>query len=431
MKSACLFVLLVFTISAAASPPPEEFFADVRDYLPEPYVTDGSVDYREQIQKCLNENSSVYFPGSNDHRKPFVYGCTGTITVRPFTVIRFGPNAILKRMPHLKDWIILGRGARLIGAVIDGNKYAHWPLVKDRPIKPYVYSIGHCIEMRGQNVLEDCFIYNHPGIAFGAWNVNDNKLYRCRAENCGFIEALGERSWRGEYASADGFFFWRSHNNLVKDCEAIDCTRWGYVVESLCSDNTFVDCRGGNLHFSSLGFFDVESSGPGNSLMRCRSRTGSLTIQDYHQDAYFCSAGQIIAEHASYPRIIGCTTAGGCMRLCEIREGRVVMRGRASPMLAGNRVFMRGTGGGDQSLTVICPDGLGIATDNLLYGFREGARHSADISLEGVPVREGNLVGWGTWVDILDGFPKPNYLRAHMDFDFKKRYEQPGTEETK
>ena len=42
---------------------------DVRTYLPQGYAIDGSVDYREQIQKCFDENAYVYFPGSNDPAK--------------------------------------------------------------------------------------------------------------------------------------------------------------------------------------------------------------------------------------------------------------------------------------------------------------------------------------------------------------------------
>ena len=56
--------------------PRKGHFVDVRTYLPKGYVTDGSVDYREQIQKCFDENAYVYFPGSNDHKKPVNYGAT-------------------------------------------------------------------------------------------------------------------------------------------------------------------------------------------------------------------------------------------------------------------------------------------------------------------------------------------------------------------
>ena len=69
---------------------------DVRTYLPDGYATDGSVDRREQIQKCFDEYAYVYFPGSKNHQKPMVYGSTAGLKTRPFSVVRFGTNAILK-----------------------------------------------------------------------------------------------------------------------------------------------------------------------------------------------------------------------------------------------------------------------------------------------------------------------------------------------
>ena len=199
-------VLFSVILPAEGTKTSKRFFVDVRDYLPKGYVTDGSVDYREQIQKCLDENTCVYFPGSNDHKKPMVYGATAGLKTKPFSVIRFGPNAILKRLPSTDDLIRLRTGTRLIGAVIDGNKYSHWPMMKNRPIKPYSFVAGHAVVMEGRNVVEDCFVYNNAGIAFGAWGGGNNKLYRCRAENCGFLEAMGTNYWSGEYASGDGFY---------------------------------------------------------------------------------------------------------------------------------------------------------------------------------------------------------------------------------
>jgi hypothetical protein len=162
-------------------------YVDVRTYLQQGYVTDGSVDYRAQIQKCFDQNAYVYFPGSSDHAKPMVYGSTAGLKTRPFSVVRFGSNATLKRLPCFNDLLTLGLRAHLIGAVIDGNKVAHWPLLKDREIKPYAYVTGHGVALSGQNILEDCFVYDLAGIVFGAWNTHDNKIYRSRAENCGFL----------------------------------------------------------------------------------------------------------------------------------------------------------------------------------------------------------------------------------------------------
>jgi len=419
---------------ASASPPPEDFYAFVTDYLPEGYVTDGSVDYKQQIQKCLDENLSVFFPGSDDPDRPLVYGVTGetvgkVLRTRPHAHIRFGPNAVLKRLPSFGKLIHLAPGAQLTGAVIDGNKYAHWPLVKDREVKPYAFSIGHAVVLGGRNVLKDCFVYDNAGIAFGAWSTSDNKFYRCRVENCGFLEAIGMKDyWGAEVASGDGFYSDRGRFNLVKDSEAYDCSRWGYVVTAGARDSTIVDCRGGNLHFACYGFLDVEGAGPGNSLIRCRSPNSDIGIQGYFQDAVGCTAKRIYAEAASYPRMIGCTTTGGWLRLGEVRDDRLVTPGRASPMLGFSRVFLGGPSA-DHSLTVIGSDGRGIVENNVLYGFDDGKKQSVGMFLYGVAGRSGNIEASGNWKRQIDQFAKPYFLRARVDFDFKKRFAGPKQEE--
>ena len=71
-------------------------------------------------------------------------------------------------MPSFDDFLTIGRGTHLIGAVIDDNKYAHWPLMKDREIKPYAFVAGSGIKLVGQNIVKDCFVYNPAGITIGA-----------------------------------------------------------------------------------------------------------------------------------------------------------------------------------------------------------------------------------------------------------------------
>ena len=317
-------VRITLTVLAAALVPwPAEVYAagdgagkggyvDVRTYLPQGYVTDGSVDYRVHIQKCFDENAYVYFPGGDDPAKPMIYGSTAGLKTRPFSVVRFGTNAILKRLPCFNDLLVLGRGTHLIGAVIDGNKYAHWPLMKDREIRHYAYVAGNGIVLGGQNVIKDCFVFNLAGIAFGGWNSSDNKIYRSRAENCGFLEAMGSDFFSGEYAPADGFYFSSgSRNNIIKDCEAYDCSRWGFVLTEGTRDNTIVDCRGGNIHFKCYGFIDVEGNEYANSLVRCRSHNSHITVQGSQNDLFGCVASHINAQDASFVRIIACTTTGG------------------------------------------------------------------------------------------------------------------------
>ena len=399
-------------------------FVDVRDYLPEGYVTDGSVDYKEQIQRCFEENSYVYFPGSNDHQKPMVYGSTAGLKTKPYSVVRFGTNAILKRLPSLGDDMLeLGQGTHLLGAVIDGNKYAHWPLVKDRPIKTYAFVIGNGIVLRGQNLVEDCFVYNLAGIAFGAWNSSDNKIYRCRAENIGFEEAMGRDYWSNEYASGDGFYFGAgSQNNIVKDCEAYDCSRWGFVItEPGTSNNTFVDCRGGNVNFYCYGFIDVEQPGPGNSLIRCRSSNSNIVLMGMNQEMFGCTATYIDAQSADFPRIIACTTTGGPILAGGTPGSRsagiAAENARPSPMVALNRVFMSRpfSGGG---LRVICSDGQAIVSDNVVYAYESGKRRGKGMFLDNVGVDSGNKVKYGLWDKEISQFEKPSYLRAYIDLEF-------------
>ena len=92
---AAAFGFCPLTASAEKTGAKRGGYVDVRTYLPQGYVTDGSVDYREQIQKCFDENAYVYFPGSNDHGKPVIYGSTVPLKTKRFSVVRFGTNAIL------------------------------------------------------------------------------------------------------------------------------------------------------------------------------------------------------------------------------------------------------------------------------------------------------------------------------------------------
>ena len=392
-------------------------YVDVCTYLPEGFVTDGSVDYRQQIQKCFDENAYIYFPGSNDHAKPMIYGSTAGLKTRPFSVVRFGTNAILKRLPCLGKLLMLGRGTHLIGAVIDGNKYEHWPLLKDRPIKPYAYVTGHAVVLRGQNVIKDCFVYDLAGIAFGAWGTHDNKIYRSRAENCGFVEAMGEDFWSGEYASGDGFLFsGGARNNIVKDSEAYDCTRWGMVLTGGTRDNTFVDCRGGNIHFKCYGFIDVEGDEYANSLVRCRSHNSHISVMGSQNDLFGCVASYINAENASFVRITACTTTGGSIvvggKLDSLEKNQM-----PSAMVLFNRVFLSRPfdGGG---IRVACSDGKSIVANNTVYAYQHGSRRAAGLVLHNVAVNSGNQVTYGKWDKEIAQFETPHYLRARVDHEF-------------
>ena len=360
-----------------------------------------------------------------------VYGVTAEtvgkiLEARSNSRIRFGPNAILKRLPSFGKLLRLGYGTHLTGAVVDGNKYAHWPLVKDRKVEYYAFVIGAAIVMRGQNVIRDCFVYNNPGIAFVGWHASDNKIYRSRAENCGFLEAMGTRQWTGEHASGDGFLFaLTSGYNIVKDSEAIDCARWGFVYTEGTRHSMLVDCRGGDVHIRSFGFVDVESAGPGTILVRCRSPNSLLEVNSDSQEVVGCMGATLNAKHSSFPRLLGNTIIGGALRVSEVRDDQLVTPGEESPMLGFNRVFLSDPSP-DMSLSVLSSDGLGTAAYNVLYGYEDDAHRSTEMLLFGVGARQGNLQTWGQWQEPLGQYAKPYYLRAHMDFDFKKRFRGPS-----
>ena len=66
------------------------------------------------------------------------------------------------------------------------------------------------------------------------------------------------------------------------------------------------------------------------------------------------------------------------------------------------------------------------AAYNVLYGYEDDAHRSTEMLLFGVGAHQGNLEAWGQWQEPLDQYAKPYYLRAHMDFDFKKRFRGPS-----
>ena len=60
----------------------------------------------------------------------------------------------------------------------------------------------------------------------------------------------------------------------------------------------------------------------------------------------------------------------------------------------------------------------------MLYGYEDDAQRSTEMLLYGVGARSGNRQTWGRWQEQLDQFAPPYYLRARMDVDFKKRYQE-------
>ena len=210
---------------------------------------------------------------------------------------------------------------------------------------------------------------------------------------------------------------------MVKDSEAVDCSRWDFVPTDRARHNTFVDCRGGDVHIRGFGFIDVEGAGPGTILVRCRSPNSYLEVNCADQEVISCTGTAMVAKHASFPRLLGNTLIGGALQVSEVRDDRLVTPGEESPMLGFNRVFLAGPSP-DMSLSVLCSDGLGTAAYNVLYGYEGDGKRSTEMLLFGVGSRLGNRQVWGQWHEPLSQFAKPYYLRARMDADFKKRYQE-------
>jgi hypothetical protein len=228
---------------------------------------------------------------------------------------------------------------------------------------------------------------------------------------------MGDEFWSGEIASGDGFYFSNgARNNIVKDCEADDCTRWGMVLTEGTRDNTFVDCRGGNIHFKCYGFIDVEGEEYANSLVRCRPHNSHITVMGSQNDLFGCVASHIDAQNASFVRIIACTTTGGSIAvggtLASLEENA-----RPSAMLLFNRVFLSRPfdGGG---IRVVCADHKSIVSNNTVYAYQHGKRRAAGLVLRNVAVNSGNQVAYGKWDKEISQFEKPYYLRARVDHEF-------------
>ena len=156
----------------------------------------------------------------------------------------------------------------------------------------------------------------------------------------------------------------------------------------------------------------------------CRSRNSYLEVNRGTQEVVGCAGTAMVAKHVSYIRLLGNTIVGGAMEVCEVRDDQLVTLGEKSPMLGFNRVFQAGPSP-DMSLSVHCSDGLGTAAYNVLYSYEDDAHRSTEMLLIGVGSRQGNHQAWRQWQEPLGQYAKHYYLRAHMDFDFKKRFSEP------
>ncbi|MGI5820017.1 MAG: hypothetical protein ACOX9R_18180 [Armatimonadota bacterium] len=402
-------MLVASTLAAADGPG----WVDVGRYLPESWATDGSVDLREQIQQALDENSMVFFAGSNDSENPRVYPVTCGLEVRENAQVRFGANAWLLRLPSEGSVISLADGARMIGGVIDGNKYNHWPEFDDLGKNhPGVRIANHC-------VLEDVVVFNNPGIAFFSYG-SYNKLYRCLAENVGYIDVkFGAMNYQGsrDRWSGDGFYF-RGTGNLIRDCEAYDAKRWAFCSShNGARQNTYVDCRGGDVNFRTYGFIDIEGAEGNNRLIRCISPNSHIAIPGSAQtEVIQCMASRISfydhqnpesvemygGQRGIAPVIDGCiTTEGGIVIGGWSSLRNRLIPGALSPIVTNNRMYKSHSGPSDGysdwSFSVHSVDGSGVVSGNILFEFDDGYTRGPGMNLENIEGSSNHVVYGQNW----------------------------------
>ncbi|MGC9317097.1 MAG: sugar-binding domain-containing protein [Armatimonadota bacterium] len=404
LAAAALAVLLVIPAGAQMT--------GIDEYLPEDAPTDGSIDLTARVQRALNERSALYFPGGDDPESPRVYALRAPLEVRDGSVLVFGPNSLVRRLPSEGALLRLGHRCRITGCVIDGNKYAHWPQFQDLGKSDYG------ILCRSQCVIEECFVYNNPGIAFGTW-ADYSTFIRCRAENVGYIDVkFGADFYQGAWDkwSGDGFYI-RGRANTVRDCEAYDCFRWDLCAShSGARGNTFVDCRCGDVNWRSYGMVDIEGAEANNRLIRCYSPNSRVAVSTAHTEVIDCIAAGFSCYRADYITIRGCTALREGITLGRPAQEDKAYGGR-SPNIVGNRIFMPQAEGrhAPQALHVRSEDGLGVVEGNIIYAWEDGGQRGEPILVEGCEAGENQVI-YGQW-DIADRFVRPRLTRGWVDWE--------------
>ena len=421
--------LAVLMLAATAHSGPQPF-TSIADYLPEDCPTDGSVDLTEHVTRALAERSALYFPGSDDPEAPRIYALRAQLVVPRGTALAFGPNSLVRRLPSRGSLFRLQEYCRISGAVIDGNKYGHWPALKDVGDEgPGVAGTKMFFGIRTEShcLVKDCFVYNSPGGGF-CTRARGSKFIRCRAENVGFIDVkfgAGHYSADRDKWSGDGFAI-AGPQNIVRDCEAFDCFRWDFnSSHASVRGTTYVDCRGGDINWRSYGFVDFEASGANNRLIRCYSPNSWIVVSSPRAEIIDCVASAIIAHGADYITIRGCTTTRRGIALGWHYEEQDKHYGGKSPLVSGNRIFMSEPGGvvAAAALHVMSGDGSGIVADNIIFACRgEGTIAGKTVSLEGFEQHTGsNQVVYGQW-KVDEAYAQPQMIRGYIDWDHIGRH---------
>ena len=391
-------VVLAFSVSAVAAP-----WANVSDYLPDDAKLDGSVDLREALQTALDENAAVVLQGSGDPDKPLVYGVripagkSFGLMVPEGHTLRAEPGAVIRRLPSKRALIHVGKRARLVGVTVDGNKHAHYPTYEDLGKSDFgILMLGEC-------VVEDCTVYDIPGIAFGTY-AGKNVVRRCTARNAGYIDLkFNADYYQGKWDnwSGDGFYM-RGHHNVVIDCVAIDCFRWAYTTSHENSGSaTYINCEADMPTWKTYGFIDIEAcDGGGSTMIHCTSPKGTLAISTDGCKLYHCEAGAIAVNDADHVEIVNCTTRGGGLAVGGWTSAlKTQVRGGNQPVVVGNTINKYQADSGvpevsDWSLSVFSADGKGLVAGNVLNEFAGPDSKGPGMKLDNV-VHHDNVVRYG------------------------------------
>jgi len=389
--------------------------ADVRKYLPADAVLDGSVDYSAQIQKALDENPVVILTGSGDAKKPAIYGVKTAegsptaLNVPAGHILLGSPDAILRRIPSRGRTVIVGNGGMVMGLIIDGNKNAHWPEFQNLGKIQ-----GSGIILTNDAAAIGCTIYDLPGIAFATYS-HRNVFWKNVARNVGYIDLKYNATFyqgRWDNDSGDGFYV-RGYGNLVLDCEAYDCFRWGYTT---CHENsgttTYINSTMHNTLYRTYGFIDLEDCKHdpiGTMVINMRATQGSLTVAGTNNAMLFNSeSGSFVGWNANDLFVAGSRTHGGGMGIGGWTSARnAQVRGGNNPVYLGNTVVKATASSGipsisDWSLSIFSSDGKGLAAGNVLKEYEGPAGKGTGLQLDQV-THANNTVEYGSWIESTSG----------------------------
>ncbi len=421
-------LVTIVALAAVVTMPATAQLTSIDQYLPDDVPLDGSTDLTEQVQEALASEAALYFPGSDDPESPRIYATRAGLETQENARVEFGPNSRLLRLPSEGPVITLANGSHLSGAVIDGNKYNHWPQFEE------LGKSDAGIKLKHHCVVEDSVVFNNPGIAFFSYG-SYNKLYRCLAENVGYIDVkFGAMHYQGsrDKWSGDGFYF-RGTGNLVRDCEAYDTFRWDFCSShSGARQNTYVDCRGGDVNFRTYGFIDIEGAESNNRLIRCISPNSHIAVPGSpNTEIIQCMASRISfydrenpasiemygGQKGIAPVIDGCITTEGGIVVggWSSRRDRLVP-GAVSPIITNNRMYKAHSGPSDGysdwSFSVHSVDGNGVVSGNILFEFDDGYTRGPGMNLANIEGSDNQVVYGRDWV--LD-LPKPRLRYGYIE----------------